>query len=368
MVLEHGADERECLQELVQHLHLLVELAEDDPPVADTGLVALAEQHANLVKLAADLGEFGTRPPEGLLLAGLDVDLGVHADLAEAQQNAEHGQRIGLAFHGLCHAPLALKILVDSLVYSCLVFVGKIEAAVFNDGLGRHRQTCGGLATVVGASKIAVADPCLVIRAPGAGTACRKANEFQICDDILHAVDDGSGRQSPLVGRRDLQDGLGLLRAGIADRLGLVQDDAVVFLALAEFGAIGDLVIVGDVDDRTVRAGIHLADPLSAEGRGGEQIDSALLGCVLPLLLDGERGDDQGLLGLPIDNKTEGLEGLAEPHFVAEDAPAHDDIGVLGHGVALGFLLEHPVDTGLLVGGVGGTLPDGGKGCHYVCS
>ena len=369
MVLENGANERKGLKEIRKHFHLLVELAEDDPAVALAGLVALAQEVANLVKLAADLGKLGPRPSEGLLLARLDVDLGVHADLAKAEEDAEHGEHVGATLKSLRLAPLALNVVVNTRVDLRLVLAGEVKVTVFNDGLRRHRKASGRLAAVNRASKIAVADPQLVIRAPLAGTSDNlvEANELQIRHDVVHAVHDRGRSKRPLVLGGNLQHGECLLRAGVADGLGLVQDHAVVLLALAEHGLIGNLIVVGDVDDRTSKTRIHLAEPLATVGGGREEVHVAALGGILPLLLDGKGRDDQGLHGMrSIYNKAERLEGLAEPHLVAEDATAHDNLGVLGHCVAFNLLLEHPIDTSLLVGGIACAGPNWVECGHLI--
>ena len=369
MVLEHGANERKGLEEVRKHFHLLVELAEDDPAVALAGLVALAQEVANLVKLAANLGKLGSRPPECLLLACLDIDLGIDADLAKAEQDAEHGEHVRATLKSLRLAPLALNIVVNTCVDLCLVLAGEVKVTVFNDGLRRHRKARRRLAAVNCASKIAVADPQLVIGAPLAGTSDNlvEANELQIRHDVVHAVHDGGRSKSPLVLGGNLQDGARLLSAGIADGLRLVQNDAIVLLALAEHGLIGNLIVVGDVDDRTSKTRVHLAQPLATVGGGREEIDVAALGGILPLLLDGEGRDDQGLHGMrSIYNKAERLEGLAEPHLVAEDATAHNNLGVLGYCVAFNLLLQHPIDTSLLVGGIACAGPNWVECVHLI--
>ena len=369
VVLEHGADEGKCLEEVRKHFHLLVELAEDDPAIALAGLVALAEEMANLVKLAANLGKFGTRPAEGLLLTRLDVDLGVHADLAKAEEDAEHGEHIGTTLKSLGLAPLALNVVVNTRIDLRLVLASEVKVTVFNNGLRRHGKSRRRLAAVNRASKIAVADPQLVIRAPLAGTSDNlvKADELQIRDDIVHAVDDRSRGKSPLVLGGNLQYRGRLLRAGITDRLGLVQDYAVVLLPLAEHGLIGNLVVVGDVDDRATKTRIHLAQPLATVRGGRKEVHIAALGGILPLLLDGEGRDDKGLHGVrTVDDKAERLEGLTEPHLVAEDTAAHDNLGILGHRIAFNLLLQHPIDTGLLVGGIACAVPNGVECGHLI--
>ena len=369
VVLEHGADKGECLEEISKHFHLLVELAEDDPAIALAGLVALAKEVANLVELAADLGKLGARPPEGLLLARLDVDLGVHADLAKAEEDAEHGQHVGTTLKSLGLAPLALNVVVNTRIDLRLVLASEVEVTVFNDGLRRHGKASRRLAAVNRASKIAVADPILVIRAPLAGTSDNlvKADKLQIRDDIVHAIDDRSCGKSPLVLGGNLEHGECLLCAGIADGLGLVQNHAVVLLALAQHGLIGNLVVVGDVNDRATKTRIHGTGPLATPLLGYKEVDVAALGGILPLLLDGKGGDDKGLHGVrTVDDKAERLEGLAEPHLVAEDTAANDNLGVLGYRIAFDLLLQHPVDTSLLVGGIACAVPNGVECGHLI--
>jgi len=369
VVLKDAANERKGLEEVRKHFHLLVELAEDDPAVALAGPVALAQEVANLVKLAADLGELGPRPPEGLLLASLDVDLGVDTDLAKAEEDAKHGEHVGATLKSLRLAPLALDVVVNTRIDLRLVLASEVEVTVFDDGLRRHRKARGRLAAVNRASKIAVTNPELVIGAPLAGTSDNlvESNELEVRHDVVHAVHDGCRSKSPLVLRGNLQDGARFLGAGIADRLRLVQDHAVVLLALAEHGLIRNLVVVGDVDDRASKTRVDLAQPLATVGSGREEIDVAALGGVLPLLLDGKGRDDQSLHGMrSIYNKAERLEGLAEAHFVAEDTTAHDNLGVLGHCVAFDLLLQHPVDTGLLVGGIACAGPNWVECGHLI--
>lgn len=344
MILKDRTDKWESLEKATEHLHLLVELAEDDPAIAYAGLVALAEQYGNLVKLAADTLELGARPTEGLLLARLDVDLGIDTDLAKTQQDTEHRQIICLSLESLGLPPLGLEILVDARVDLLLVIVSKVKVHDFLDGLRRHRETGGCLAHSKCPRKIRVTNPGFIVVAPLAGAACRKPDELQIRDGVVHLVDNRRGGKNPAIHRGDIQDRLRLLCLGVADRLCLVDHDAIVALACTQIGLVCHLVVMGDVDYRkTITACSASRDPLRPEGGGCEEIHVAAHRSVLPLLLDGEGGDDQRFLGPAIHNKSKSLYSLTETHLVTEDPPAHSvRLPIKYDSVANSLLLEHP--------------------------
>ena len=304
--------------------------------------------------------ELGSDPATLLLLAGLDVDLGVDTDLTETQQNAEFLEHLRLTRRGPSPPPLVLETRADAHVDLFLLWICELQMTNLLDWIGGHGETRRCLAHVSCPCHIQIADPLLVLVSPLAGTGCDgRSDELQIRDGVVHLVDNRRGSQNPLVGCLDLENRLCLLGLGITNRLRLVDDDAVIVLALAELRFVGNLVVVGDVDGGLGGVRRPLLQPPATIRRGSEEVDLALHGRLLPLFLDGERHDNQSLLGRAIHDERQGLDRLAETHLVAENSTSDSVLcrACLTNLVAELLLTKHPGDSLDLVLSIGDSSP-----------
>jgi len=318
VVLDDGV----VAQLILQQIHLVPELAEDDP--ANTGLLA----HELL-----DGGELGTGSipgipciAEGFSLPRPDVDLRVDGELAELHEELEaHGGLVTVEGPPPLH-----QLALDALVELTLLLGLKVEG---HDGVvgsgGQVREDRPEL--LHGAMEERLADQGLEVEIG------RKADEGEEVGQILGRVHHGSGsdwpRRLPLDGR----DPLVHLSIPVTQVLvGLIEAEAVEGL-LEEILLARDRVIVGDVD--TVgRLGLVHGTPVALAGHvDGELAADAVTD---PLGDEGLGAEEEGGHLRRVQDEAEDLLGLAEAHVVAQEAAAYT--GRLA--------LEHPVDADQLVG------------------
>jgi hypothetical protein len=156
--------------------------------------------------------------------------------------------------------------------------------------------------------------------------------------EFVDAVFDRSAGEDEGIAAPEALDGLGGAGGPVLDALGLVEHDDVGAEALVEIEAVGhDLLVVGDGEERRRRIVVE------ARADGAGAIDEAQVergepaDLLLPLGLQGGRGDDQYAASLAEAVKEgaggDGLDGFAEAHLVGEQRAFGE--GEVQHAFAL---------------------------------
>ena len=313
----------------------------------------------DLVKLARGDIEFRAGPAERLLLTSIDVDLGVHGDLAKPQENREALELVGDTIQGFCRAPLRLDVVEDTIVDGLLVLISKVEILDLGNGRGGHREAGRRFSLFNRPGKVDMGNPIPEVARP-TGSLNSEADELQVGHNIVELIDDGRRSKSPLVGSLDLEDRCARCGLCVADAVGLVEDNAVEGDTGKQARGRHDLLVVADVDRLTADDALSKTDPPILLGR--EDVHGRLSSSLNPLLLYGQGRHNQGALSLTIHDKSQGLDGLSEPHFIAEDTATHGIVfnnAIALHQEANLLLVEHPLDPLDLVFGVNRTGPSG---------
>ena len=117
----------------------------------------------------------------------------------------------------------------------------------------------------------------------------------------------------------------------------LVDDVQSLFLGRLD-------VPVGSDDDFSVGE-LFVLDVFLGGGMPDERNDvGGALDFMLPLVDEGEREHDEGVVNTIRDDGADGHDGFSETHFVGDESTTH-----VVEGRLCGFVLEHPLDTFALV-------------------
>ena len=344
VILPDLSDKVKGLKVLAKQSDLLAKLAEDDPPVLFIGKRILFDEIDDLIELPTGSDELRTEVAEVLTLPSIDVDLRIHADLAQTKENGQTLQGGSPASLLICTAPLVLQIVEDSRIDLLLVLVCKLEIELVDLRRRRESQTGGRLALEHLTGQIATPNPGLIVRRPAARSINRAADKLQIADSVVERVDDRSCSQTPLVLRCKTMNGKSGDRLAVANTLSLVENDTIP-VKLLKLGNIRDEPIV--MTEKDGRAILLLADGRPTVLVGHDQIQITPLRSLLPLLPDSERHQNQSSLDLVVDKETESLNRLAEAHFVAEDAATNNVL--IAHLEADLLLGQHPTNPYVLM-------------------
>ncbi len=323
------------LKALLEKVNFILEVTEDDVAVA--ALVRI-EDIENLCGLCAVAHKVRTAVALVAALLGVDVDLGVDADLAEAHQEQEDHNHIRVV---LLHKTVELcaNDALDTAIEGRLL-LGLEGEAVLEDLRRLGNADAQGPQLRSRASKRIVCHPshCRLLARSQLGIdraleECHKRGKVHI------AIHDGSSREAPEgIGTQAAQLNV-LLALGVAKSVRLIADDAVVVLGEG-VGHVQELVVVGDVDLAVlcVAADEHPRSLLQFVDCGGTRAAACELDDPLPQ--NGQGSEDEGLLDGGVEDKANRGESLAEAHLIADEA---------ARGGAVFLALHHPPDGGRLV-------------------
>ena len=223
---------RDLLQEALKHLHLVVELAEDDPARRGRGRLHLAAQG---VEFGRGADPVVARIVDPLALARVDIDLRMQGDLAEAHyQREEHGRLVALE-----GAPAPHHNALNASVELGLVLRVKVQKLLDDRGrageLLEHRAHLGHGAVEAGRGHERRKDRELLLLV---------AHELKERLDVFFRVHHWRGRDAPRGAPAHGVDGSPDLAGADPYTLGLVQDDTVP--VKAKHLLAHQLLIVGD--------------------------------------------------------------------------------------------------------------------------
>ena len=223
---------RDLLQEALEHVHLVVELAEDNPTGRPTGRLNLAAQGVEFGRCADPVIAPIVHP---LALARVNIYLGMQGDLAEAHDEGEEDGRL-VALQG---APASHDEALDASVELGLVLRFKVEELLDDSGRTRelleHGAHLGHGAVEAGRGhKRGKAHKLLLL----------EAHQFKEGLDIFFRVHHGRGRYAPRGAPAHGVDGSPDLARADPDTLGLVQDNPVPVKAKHLLGH--QLLVIGD--------------------------------------------------------------------------------------------------------------------------
>ena len=282
MVLPDGR----LVGELVgEHLHLLVELAEDDPLGR---LLGLRELTLERDELRARRIPVGTVVEPRLALAGIDVDLRVQRELAKAHQHLEHRARVvGLESAPAAHdetlrAAIELRLLLRQEVQLLLLDARGVGELGHHSAHLLHRAVETGLADDLRQAKVGRQGTTLI------------ADERQQHADITKVVDDRRGCDSPERAVLESGDALVQLPRLVLDAVSLVENNATP-ATLAQVRVADELLVVRDEDERSA-ARVHGRPQPPARGRRRlADVDVGADGGRAPLGDDGLRAEQESL-------------------------------------------------------------------------
>lgn len=335
-VAEHLAHAGHVLEALLEDLHLITEVAEDHVPMR----LGLGLQNLD------HLGDLrGIYPPCGAAvgrvgpLACADVDLGVHADLTEAQdEREEHRHVLALLFHEMLE--LLHEASLNAAVEDRLCFCDEGEAVDLNRGVPREHVAQCLLELLLGAPERAAGHPrlwvALVLLGHTVGHVEERHETVKVVNDVHH----GSAREEPAEAHGHLPQGLGFHGILVAQNMGLIADHAVKCEGLEELPTGHHLVVVGDVDLRARLHGPPLPTGALSRVAQGPHAKSRIPRRLAPLLDEGQGAQNEGLGHLLVAQKAEHGEGLSETHLVAQETSRI-------HGIQ--FPLHHPLHRHPLV-------------------
>ena len=325
------ADEGALRHEIIlEHLHLLVEVAEDEPAVGLRGLAL--DELLQPDKLGARLVPVRAAVCPPLPLARPDVHLRMDGNLAKAHDEAED---FGLAaLFVLEHAEAPLDDALDAPVELCLLCGLKVEDVI--DLFRLVRQTAHDITQV---GHLATENTLLNKGVELLRLRCRdvvNAEELEERDRVLERVDDGRGREEPVALRLDALLGESVaLALRVCHAVRLIEDDPrpdpLVHQTLTSNGAL----VVHHIDVLGSCTEVLRNLPLRVRRGTAPDTEPAALGGLLPLIQRTERGDEERGVGLGLVEEAEHLDGLAETHLVTEEPAA---------GLEL-LLLHHPADA-----------------------
>jgi len=264
-------------EKLLEQLHLLVEVAEDDPLL---GLRVGLHKIANALKLGARINPVRARIERRAesLSAPLDVDLRVKTDLAKAHDELELVQSSCTTL--ICEGPEApLDVTLDSAVEVALVLGVKVENVRHLNLLLRKVRK----------------DRAHLLHAPRQHIGAEKRGsvvEVEHLEEGVHVadlVDDRCRGQKPVDRALDLLDQVPA-RALVCHAVSLVADNAVPGpskeVRILDGGLIVDKIQAG-------RAQKDLGRGLPDTTLCTPTIDAGLCGRGAPLLKDGERAEEE---------------------------------------------------------------------------
>lgn len=353
VVLEHTADGHALAEELLQHVHLVMELAEDNPAAGlGTGLDLGAEDR-ELGGRAVPVIAVVAGP---LALARVDVDLRMERELAEAHQEHEEGLDVVV----LESLPPAGQSALDATVEVLLVLGLEVQALLLDLGRGGELREDGAHlfhATVQTGlihrlvEERGVGEPGLVV-----------TDELEEGADVSEIIDHGRGSHAPgRLTRHPLHRAEDEATA-ILCPVGLVQNHTVPRAAEEEARPLArQLLVVGDEEERRTRAerlrdapdmALHLTDVEARAQGGGAPLGHDSLGAK-------KQG---GVLGRVLDDSQD-LHGLAQTHLITQQTARR--VGPL--------TAQHPLDGSCLVRLVIEAVPECNRAvssvdsqCHLV--
>jgi hypothetical protein len=334
------ADTGELLEVRLEDIHLVLEVAEDDKAL---GLGLLTQDFGHLVDFGGPSGPVGAPigdAREATLLGG-DVDLGMHADLTETQENRQERETTGVVLlHQVHH--VGSNTALNAPVEGRLVLGTELDAVGLDDGL--LGEDVGHLLAhqTHGATEGVLLHPAL--KRPLGPADCRVDGVTQDVHqgrEIRATVDDGRAREHPVAVSTELLHSLCLLGLPVPQGVGLITHDA---LEMGRKGVLGryELIVVGQVDLLCIFKQI-LPSRLEAPGLLVEGVDAELtnrLDATDPLVHHSQRAQNQGVVHRVLVQESDRRDGLAEPHVVAQETTTH---------LFISLALGHPLDSGDLV-------------------
>ena len=323
-------------EKLLQQLHLLVEMAEDDPLL---GLAILLDEIADALELCARVNPVRARVERRskCLSASLDIDLRVKADLAKTHDELELVQSSSTPL--ICKCPEApLDVSLDSAIEVSLVLRVKVENV-------RHLNLLLWQVREDGAHCLHAPGQRIGLNYRGAVAQAQHLKEGIY---VAHLVDDRRRGQKPVDRALDLLD-QSPARTLIRHAVSLVADDAVPgpikHVRILDRGLVVDEVEVGctqrDLGRRLPRT--TLCNPA---------IDAGLCGRGTPLLKNGQGAKEEIGLESCLFQKADHLDRLTESHLIAEESSAmRRDI----------FSFLHPSNSSDLVLLIHKSIPEGSR-------
>jgi len=328
-------------EKLLEQLHLLVEVAEDDPLL---GLTVLLDEIADSLELCARVNPVRARIERRTkrLSASLNVDLRVKADLAKTHDELELVQSSCTSL--ICESPEApLDISLDTAIEVSLVLRIKIEDVRHLDLLLRKVREDG--AHLLHASR-------QHIDAKKRGVVV----ETQHLEEGVHVtglVNDRCRSQKPVNRALNLLD-QSPARTLVRHAVSLVANDAVPGpikqVRILDRGLIVDKVEVG-------RAQRDLRRRFPGTTRCNPAIDPRLCRRRAPLLENGQGAEEEIGLESCLLQKADHLNCLTESHLIAEESSA------MRRGC---FSFFHPTNTSNLVLLIHESIPEGSRHCVGV--
>ena len=330
-------------EEVAQQLHLLVEVAEDDPLLRNR---IMLDKTADALKLRAGVNPVGaTVEGAQLVPPALNINLRVEADLAETHDETETAKSISTAICEL-RLPPANHLALDSTVELCLIIRLKVQRVGLLNG--RLRKVRHRRPQLFHRPRHDVVPTCL-LRIGG-------TEQLKEGVEVGLLVDDGRGSEKPpLLTGNTINEVPADSLVGQAVRL--ITDDAVPRPPLKEVGLLAAALIIDEEEVGRVELQASRRGPATIL-RWHPAIQSRAGRRCAPLLNDGQRAKKEGVLKAATHcrrrlDEPDHLDGLAEAHFITEESS-------LMNWVA--FARQHPLDTSNLVEFVSKSIPERGKG------